>query len=347
MSISALSRKYLSFLLLICLSSLFSAKKIQAAPSDITISNAHKITAGLTAITSIAAYYNTSKNPRIQVALKLLNHAMHAAYHVSAIANNQHTSPYHYAWTAFDIFSAANLLMKSSKQSTNQNKVPDDLMQLLNPDNQKNTEILKRLCGVILPLAGAVASFAGSTSTGNTVQAHAFREGMLGLASLSRILEELVHLDNNSSELKTMLLIALTINSFVTINDLVSEPKKIPAYLGNGQLLEFNSKEELFEYCYQNRIKVLPEDKSAYEAYCDSKNYDHRNNLLDAPLFDESKGYAILGVNPAATWDDIKKAYRKEALKWHPDKNPANRNAAAEHFKELTAAYQYFKTKLG
>ncbi|MCI5052850.1 MAG: molecular chaperone DnaJ [Simkaniaceae bacterium] len=48
--------------------------------------------------------------------------------------------------------------------------------------------------------------------------------------------------------------------------------------------------------------------------------------------------YATLGVEKTATQDEIKKAYRKKALKFHPDKNPGD--AAAEaHFKEVSEAY--------
>ena len=49
--------------------------------------------------------------------------------------------------------------------------------------------------------------------------------------------------------------------------------------------------------------------------------------------------YEILGVSRSASEDDIKKAYRKLALKYHPDRNPENREAE-ELFKELSQAYQ-------
>ncbi len=49
--------------------------------------------------------------------------------------------------------------------------------------------------------------------------------------------------------------------------------------------------------------------------------------------------YEILGVERNASEDDLKKAYRKLALRYHPDKNPGDK-AAEERFKELSEAYQ-------
>ena len=49
--------------------------------------------------------------------------------------------------------------------------------------------------------------------------------------------------------------------------------------------------------------------------------------------------YDVLGVQKTASNDEIKKAYRKLAIKYHPDKNPGD-TAAEESFKEATDAYE-------
>lgn len=50
--------------------------------------------------------------------------------------------------------------------------------------------------------------------------------------------------------------------------------------------------------------------------------------------------YDILGVTKNASADEIKKAYRKQALEWHPDRHKDEKEAAEKKFKEINEAYQ-------
>ena len=50
--------------------------------------------------------------------------------------------------------------------------------------------------------------------------------------------------------------------------------------------------------------------------------------------------YDILGVSKSASADEIKKAYRKQALEWHPDRHKTDKEAAEKRFKEINEAYQ-------
>ena len=54
----------------------------------------------------------------------------------------------------------------------------------------------------------------------------------------------------------------------------------------------------------------------------------------------KSDYYDILGVSKGAPADEVKKAYRKQALEWHPDKHKDNKEAAEKRFKEINEAYQ-------
>jgi DnaJ family protein B protein 4 len=49
--------------------------------------------------------------------------------------------------------------------------------------------------------------------------------------------------------------------------------------------------------------------------------------------------YKVLQVDKTAKDDDLKKAYRKLAMKWHPDKNPNNKKEAEAKFKQISEAY--------
>lgn len=57
------------------------------------------------------------------------------------------------------------------------------------------------------------------------------------------------------------------------------------------------------------------------------------------------KYYKILELQNNATDEEIKKSYKKLAIKWHPDKNLDNKEAAEKKFKEISEAYEVLTNK--
>lgn len=54
--------------------------------------------------------------------------------------------------------------------------------------------------------------------------------------------------------------------------------------------------------------------------------------------------YEVLSISPQASDEDIKRAYRKLALQYHPDRNPHNRQMYEQRFSRINEAYAHLKT---
>ncbi|MGB7156037.1 MAG: DnaJ domain-containing protein, partial [Candidatus Acidiferrales bacterium] len=57
------------------------------------------------------------------------------------------------------------------------------------------------------------------------------------------------------------------------------------------------------------------------------------------PAASKKDYYEILGLTRDAAGDQIKSAYRKAAMKWHPDRNPEHKSEAEHRFREASEAY--------
>ena len=66
---------------------------------------------------------------------------------------------------------------------------------------------------------------------------------------------------------------------------------------------------------------------------------------------DKQSAYAVLEISPSATDDEVKSAYRRMAMKNHPDKvatlGPEVQKAAAEKFRAIQEAYETIKKERG
>ena len=82
---------------------------------------------------------------------------------------------------------------------------------------------------------------------------------------------------------------------------------------------------------FSRAAQLSPEDRSIKQELKEAQGDLKRSKKKDY--------YKILGVQKGATEEEIKKAYRKQALKWHPDKNTDNREEAEKMFKEINVAY--------
>jgi molecular chaperone DnaJ len=55
--------------------------------------------------------------------------------------------------------------------------------------------------------------------------------------------------------------------------------------------------------------------------------------------------YLVLGINKDASQEEIKRAFRRLALRYHPDRNPQDQKQVEERFKEINEAYQVLSDK--
>lgn len=78
------------------------------------------------------------------------------------------------------------------------------------------------------------------------------------------------------------------------------------------------------------------------------KEYDKKKEAkrLERQIYHmrKARDYEALGLPLGASKADAKAAYRKLALKWHPDKNPNNREEAEKKFQEISQAYERLMT---
>jgi len=89
---------------------------------------------------------------------------------------------------------------------------------------------------------------------------------------------------------------------------------------------------------YDPRTEGYGDSSSWKEAFNRRMGFDEAVNVLS-----EDDPYVILGISKGATATEIKKAYYKMAMKWHPDKNPGK--DTNEKMRKIIAAYTFLTKK--
>jgi len=151
-------------------------------------------------------------------------------------------------------------------------------------------------------------------------------------------------------------LIKEAISANVTLDSLLEEFKNTFAYEPRLILLELvyqilYTKESVPENELQiarniaTFLEISVYDQRTIEAkYKYRRQHEQTNGLAAAEQY-----YAVLGLDSNASKEEIKKAYRKLSMKYHPDKvrhlGDEFRTIAEEKMKEINAAYDYFKKK--
>lgn len=139
-----------------------------------------------------------------------------------------------------------------------------------------------------------------------------------------------------------------------SLDSLLAEFKSTFGYEPRLILLEL-----VYQVIYSGDKDTAPELEVAARiaSYLGITDYDHQTirarymRQAHSVVSEEEHAYEVLGLSPGATAEEIKKAYRKLSMKYHPDKvghlGDEFKKVAEEKMKEINAAYQILKKRMG
>lgn len=163
------------------------------------------------------------------------------------------------------------------------------------------------------------------------------------------------HLNYNQSQMFWIKeLTKEAISAAVSLDELLADFKTSFAYEPRLLLIEL-----IYQVIYAKPDVIVAELDAAAKiaAYLEINAYQHQTihnkyrGMARETAGSEESYYGILGLQPGAGFDAIRKAYRKLSMEYHPDKvghlGEEFRQVAEEKMKEINVAYSYLKKKFG
>ena len=135
--------------------------------------------------------------------------------------------------------------------------------------------------------------------------------------------------------------------------------QQVNIYSVGGQIasyMNYSQRLQLFHYLTQISIAdgtFSPSEKSVLEAIAGAIRLTSSDAASVIAMYykDSGSAYSVLGISPSATDEEVKAAYRRMAMKNHPDKvatlGPEVQKAAAEKFRKIQEAYETIKKERG
>ena len=120
--------------------------------------------------------------------------------------------------------------------------------------------------------------------------------------------------------------------------------------------MNYSQRQQLFHYLVQLAAAdndFCEKEKSVLESIASAIRLNTSDAASIIAMFykDNTSAYTVLGISPSATDDEVKAAYRKMAMKHHPDKvatlGPEVQKAAEEKFRQIQQAYEAIKKERG
>ncbi|GHV45567.1 co-chaperone protein DjlA [Bacteroidia bacterium] len=235
--------------------------------------------------------------------------------------------------------------------------------------------------GLIGFVAGAFVDIVGSTSTKNTkktaegdfkmsllvlIACVMKADGQVKKSELDTVKQHLIRIFGEQQALEALQILKELLNKDINYTQVALQIRQFMNYSSRLELLRllYVVAEADAEIVYTEDVLIkniarlmglMPNDVESIRAtFFSGRNYNNRNNSYSSNSSnarDANWAYTVLEIAPKVSDDEVKKAYRKMAMKYHPDKlntlGEDIKKAGEEKFRAVQEAYDYIKNVRG